>query len=94
MLGRATLPAGGLHKALLVPKDALVLSGSRKALYLVVDGTARLVPVKTEAAYGPLIEVKGDLNPGQQVVIRGNERLRPGQAVKILPSTPLKTDPN
>ena len=90
MLGRATLPAGGLHKALLVPKDALVLSGSGKVIYVVIDGTVRMVPVKTEAAHGPLIEVKGDLRPGQQVVIRGNERLRPGQAVKVLPSTPQK----
>jgi RND family efflux transporter MFP subunit len=88
MLGRATLPAGGLHKALLVPKDALVLSGSGKVIFVVIDGTARSVPVKTEAAHGSLIEVKGDLKPGQQVVIRGNERLRPGQAVKVLPSTP------
>ena len=92
MLGRATLPAGNPHKALLVPKDALVLSGNGKVVFVVIDKTARLVPVETGAAYGPLIEVKGDLKAGLKVVVRGNERLRPGQPVKIVPSTsPPKT---
>ena len=92
MLGRATLPAGNPHKALLVPKDALVLSGNGKVVFVVIDKTARLVPVETGAAYGPLIEVRGDLKADLKVVVRGNERLRPGQAVKILrESSPPKT---
>ncbi len=92
MLGRATLPAGDPHKALLVPKDSLVLSGNRKVVYVVIDQTARLVPVETGAAHGPLIEVKGDLKADLKVVVRGNERLRPGQPVQIVPkSSPPKT---
>jgi len=92
MLGRATLPVGNPHKALLVPKDSLVLSGNRKVVYVVIDQTARLVPVETGAAHGPLIEVKGDLKADLKVVVRGNERLRPGQPVKIVPeSSPPKT---
>jgi membrane fusion protein (multidrug efflux system) len=87
MLGRATLPAGYLHKALLVPKDALVLSGMGTAVFVVNDQSARLVPVKTGAAHGSLIEVGGDLKAGLKVVIRGNERLRPGQPVQIVPNT-------
>ncbi len=92
MLGRATLPAGDPHKALLVPKDSLVLSGNRKVVYVVIDQTAHLVPVETGAAHGPLIEVKGDLKADLKVVVRGNERLRPGQPVQIVPkSSPPKT---
>jgi membrane fusion protein (multidrug efflux system) len=92
MLGRATLPTGNPHKALLVPKDSLVLSGNRKVVYVVIDKTARLVPVETGSAHGPLIEVKGDLKADLKVVVRGNERLRPGQPVKIVPkSSPPKT---
>ncbi len=92
MLGRATLPAGKPHKAILVPKDALVLSGNGKVVYVVIDQTARMVPVETGASHGPLIEVKGDLKPDLKVVVRGNERLRPGQAVQIVPgSSPPKT---
>ena len=29
------------------------------------------------------VAVEGNLKPGDQVVIRGNERLRPGQTVKV-----------
>jgi membrane fusion protein (multidrug efflux system) len=87
MLGRATLPVGTPHKAILVPKDALVLSGNGKVVFVVIDQTARLVPVKTGSSYGPLIEVKGDLKADLKVVIRGNERLRPGQPVQIVPGS-------
>lgn len=85
MLGRASLPAGNPHKAILVPKDALVLSGTGAAVYVVIDQSARLVPVKTGPAHGALIEVEGDLKDGLKVVVRGNERLRPGQPVQIVP---------
>jgi RND family efflux transporter MFP subunit len=92
MLGRATLPSGDRHKALLVPKDALVLSGNGKVVYVVIDQTARLIPVEIGDAHGSLIEVQGDLRPELKVVVRGNERLRPGQPVKIVPSSsPPKT---
>jgi len=30
-----------------------------------------------------MIEVRGNINHGDQVVIRGGERLRPGQTVQI-----------
>jgi membrane fusion protein (multidrug efflux system) len=85
MLGRATLTVGNPHKAILVPKDALVLSGTGAAVYVIIDQSARLVPVKTGPAHGALIEVEGDLKDGLKVVVRGNERLRPGQPVQIAP---------
>jgi multidrug efflux pump subunit AcrA (membrane-fusion protein) len=68
-----------------VPKDALVLGGTGTAVYIVIDQSARMVPVKTGAGHGPLIEVEGELKDGQKVVVRGNERLRPGQPVQIIP---------
>ena len=90
MLGRATMPVGRPHKAILIPKDALVLSGSRKFVYVINDQSAHLVPVKTGPAHGPLIEVRADLKAGQEVVVRGNERLRPGQRVKVIYSAKSK----
>jgi membrane fusion protein (multidrug efflux system) len=85
MLGRAILPIGDSYKAILIPKDALVLSGTGAAVYVIVNQSARLIPVKTGSAHGDLIEVKGDLTGGLKVVVRGNERLRPGQPVQIVP---------
>jgi RND family efflux transporter MFP subunit len=88
MLGRATLPTGEPRKAILVPKDALVFTTTGTAVYTVVDQKANFVPVRTGAEHGSLIEAEGDLEPGLDVVVRGNERLRPGQPVTITRQDP------
>lgn len=90
MLARAVLPTGSKQSAMLVSKDALVLGGPTPMVYVVDPGAenqrqgkARAVPVQIGIAEGRLIQVKGNLKPGEQVVIRGNERLRPGQDVVV-----------
>ncbi|MDF1746279.1 MAG: efflux RND transporter periplasmic adaptor subunit [Gimesia sp.] len=90
MLARAVLPTGSRQNALLVSKDALVLGGPTPMIFVVDPGSdrqkpgkARAVPVQVGVASGRLIQVKGNLKPGEHVVIRGNERLRPGQDVII-----------
>ena len=87
MLGRATLPTGESRKAVLVPKDALVFTSTGTAVFTVVEQKADFVPVRMGPEHGSLIEVEGDLEPGLDVVVRGNERLRPGQAVMITGKT-------
>ncbi len=96
MLARVTLPVGAPASALMVPKDALVLGGPSPVVYAVVPGkdkngpsTVRLVPVQLGVVDEDLIQVKGELQPGEQVVHQGNERLFPGQPVAILPSAPV-----
>jgi RND family efflux transporter MFP subunit len=69
--------------ALLVPKDAVVTSGDNRLVIMVNDGKAVPVPVKILGYYDGDVAVEGNLAPGTQVVIRGNERLRPGQPVSI-----------
>jgi RND family efflux transporter MFP subunit len=86
MFGRVSLPVGNPHNAILVPKDAVVLSSRGEFLYIVNDQVAHMVPVKMGAAHGSLVEVAGDVSPGSMVVVRGNERLRPGQPVRIVPA--------
>ena len=89
MAARIDLPTGPVQKdALLVPKDALVLGGQSPTVFVVVPGDkdgkkAVPVPVKTGFSSASLIQITGDIKPGQQVVVEGNERLRPGQAVII-----------
>jgi len=48
------------------------------------QATVRPVPVKLGMSQGTQIQVFGDLKAGDQVVTRGNERIRPGQAVQIM----------
>ena len=92
MLARAWLPVGRTGLATVVPKDALVLGGNGAIVYVIdaagatpagaaTTGTVRPVPVSLGATIEGSVEVRGGLEPGQLVVIRGNERLRPGMAV-------------
>ena len=70
--------------SLSVPRDALVLRDKEVFVYkLSADNTAIKVPVITSPGRGEDIAIEGDLEPGSLVVVRGAERLRDGQAVKI-----------
>ena len=71
-------------QALLVPKDAVVTVGNERLVYLVADGKTVPVNVSILGYYDGDVAIKGTLKSGDQVVIRGNERLRPGQPVLIL----------
>ncbi len=91
MLARVTLPTGALIDSLLVPKDAIVLGGQTPMVYAVdlaedskTEGKVRPVPVQLGVAKGVQIAVEGTLEADQLVVVLGNERLRPGQEVRIL----------
>ena len=80
---RVTLSVGEQHDAMLVPKDAIVTQGPRLIVYAVRDGKATPVPIERSAFYEGSAVVTGPVQPGEPVVIRGNERLRPGQPVQI-----------
>jgi RND family efflux transporter MFP subunit len=78
----ATFELGRKITSILVPKDAIVPSGSDNLVFRVDQGKALPVPVTVSGYYGNDAAVKGDLQPDERVVIRGNERLRPGQPVQ------------
>ena len=71
--------AGGL----LVPRDAIVQKPQGAQVIKVVEGKAQPVPVTIVATANTEVMVRGDgLAQGDQVVTRGNERLRPGSPVR------------
>jgi RND family efflux transporter MFP subunit len=73
--------------AVILPRDALVLGAVDTRVIVVVDGQAKPVLVTVRATAGDRALVSGaGLEPGAVVVTRGNERLRPGQAVRVLGS--------
>jgi RND family efflux transporter MFP subunit len=84
MLCRAALGIGKPRSVTAVPKDAVVNVGQRHLLYVVREGVAQSVPVRLGDASDSMIEIRGPLEPGARVVIRGNERLQPGQPVEII----------
>jgi RND family efflux transporter MFP subunit len=90
MYARAMLPTGKKLRAMVVSKDALVLGGPHVLVYVVdlpapdsKQGKVRAAQVTTGGTEGNLIQVSGELQTGQVVVVQGNERLRPGQDVQI-----------
>ena len=84
MEASATFSLGTKRKALLVPKDAIVTAGTNRMVYAVADGAAQPVPVQVIGYYDGNVAVEGPLQPGTPVVIRGNERLMPGQPVEVM----------
>jgi RND family efflux transporter MFP subunit len=84
MLCRVSLAIGKPSSVLAVPKDAVVNMGQQHLLYVVQEGVAQPLPVQLGDTSDSMIEVKGSIKAGMQVVTRGNERLRPGQPVQII----------
>jgi RND family efflux transporter MFP subunit len=90
MFARATLPVGKMEQATLVPKDAVVLGGPTPAVWLVdrpdaASKTAKARPVSVQlgVAAETMIQVIGAVKAGDAVIVEGNERLRPQQAVLV-----------
>jgi multidrug efflux pump subunit AcrA (membrane-fusion protein) len=90
MLARVTMAVGRPKPALLVPKDAVILGGPSPQVYVVADDPrtkqATAVPVSVElgVSEGGSIQVVGNLQAGQKVVVQGNERLMPGAKVRMV----------
>lgn len=75
--------------ALVVPRDAVVRGAVETRVVRVVDGEAEVVPVEVVAGGATDVLVRGEgLAPSDAFVVRGNERLRPGQAVRVAERDP------
>lgn len=88
MLARVMLPTGPKERSFLVPKDALVLGSGSPMVFVITDAendgkTVKPVTVQLGVADGRLIQVTGQFTKSDQVVVRGNERLRPKMAVVV-----------
>ena len=85
---RVAVPTAEAREVVAVPRDALVLRRDGAAVFRVGENDlAERVAVTPGIAQGPLIEVDG-IAPGDRVVTRGGERLRPGQPVVVKMAEP------
>ena len=75
------LPAGQESSVVTVHKDAVISRKGKDIVFVVEDGEANIRPLKLGEAIGPRFVVLAGLKNADIVVIRGNERLRPGQKV-------------
>ncbi len=82
---QVALPEHASAPEVTIPRDALVLRGDRQFVYRVVDETSvEQIDVETGMGLGELVEVLRGLQVGDEVVVRGAERLQPGQQIQIV----------
>lgn len=80
-----SLPSDEAVSTVAVPRDALVERGSQSYVYRVNnDGAAEQVTVQISAIVGLWVGLAGGISEGDQVIVRGAERLSPGQSVEII----------
>ena len=85
------LPAGNDGTVVTVHKDAILSRKGKTLVFLVQGSKAVMRPVRLGEAVGIRFIVNSGLAPGDKVVVRGNERLLPGKAIRIRePSKPTK----
>ena len=76
------LPIGPPRDIVSVHKDAITRGVDGAAVYVVANGVAERRLVRLGEAVGSRFEVLEGIESGDLVVVRGNERLRQGQAVR------------
>ena len=74
--------------SLFVPSGSVATTTDRTFVVRVRGGKAEWVDVKTGLTSGPLVEVFGDLRPGDEIAGRGTDELRPGTEVRARAAKP------
>jgi len=69
--------------SLLVPTGSVSSTTDRTFVVRVRNGKTEWIDVRTGLASGPLTEVFGDLQPGDEVAVRGTDEIRPGTDVRV-----------
>jgi membrane fusion protein (multidrug efflux system) len=76
-------PVRGSQPVLFVPRTSVVTTTERTFVIRSQEGRAQWVDVKTEAYEGDLVEVIGNLKPGDMVVRRATDEIRDGAPLQI-----------
>lgn len=85
---RVSIASSKSHQALTVHRDALILRQDKVYVNVIDEAlTNKHVLVTPGSGFYDYIEVSGDLQVGQQVVVRGAENLRDGEKVRF--KTPI-----
>ncbi len=67
--------------SIFVPKTAVVRTSERQFVVRVREGAAEWIDVRRGEVQGDLIEVFGELQEGDLVVLRGSDEIRPGMRI-------------
>ncbi len=78
------IPIGAARRVLSVHKDAIVKRNGKDIVFVVAGDGVQARPVELGIAVGSRFEVLNGLREGERVVVRGNERLKPGAKVRVI----------
>ena len=83
---QVSLPSDTPITAVAVPRDALVERSGTAYVYKVADdGTAEQIEADIRSTVGLWVAIDGGVEEGDSVIVRGAERLAPGQPVEVIP---------
>ncbi len=82
MFAEVDVPLPSRDSAVVVPKTAVVTSTERIFVIRVADNKAEWVDVKKGISSGDMMEIYGNVKPGDQIVKKGTEEVRDGSPVK------------
>lgn len=78
------MPSARKRAVVAVPRDAVILRREGDfVLRVAADNKAERLPVKTGTEVDGMVEVDGAVKPGDRLIVRGGERIEPGQSVEI-----------
>jgi RND family efflux transporter MFP subunit len=81
---RVEIAPRNVRDVVTVPRDAVILrQGASYVMRVKPDNTAERVAVNLGPGRENHVQIDGSLRAGDRVIIRGAERLEPGQAVKV-----------
>ncbi len=81
---RVEIAPRNVRAVVTVPRDAVILrQGESYVMRVKSDNTAERVVVALGPGRDNQVQIDGLLQPGDRVIVRGGERLEPGQAVKV-----------
>ncbi len=104
MFVTVTLVTGLRADAVLIPESALITEGRRTEVFVVRDGKAERQRIEVLKRHRGILEIASGLQPGDQVVTSGIQKIRGGDTVNmtndadlallgIIPGLPLKEQP-
>jgi len=71
-------------EALTLHKDAVITNHDGHVVFVVKDGEVEIRPITLGDATGGRYQVVSGVSEGEIIVVRGNERLQPGQSVRVI----------
>jgi membrane fusion protein (multidrug efflux system) len=99
MYVRAVVQEGEVDQAILVPQQGVSRDPKGNPVALVVDGDGKVSQrtLMLDRAIGDKWLVASGLKPGDQMIVEGNQKVRPGASVKAVPfqgGRPLGGEPS